>query len=123
MEKDKKTPLAKSFFFAFRGIFSVLRKERNFKIHLTASLVVVLLGLYLGLSRLEWLVITTIVFVILAAEIFNSALEGICDLLKSKLKLGYEETAFIRNASAGAVLVLAIASIILALIIFWPYIF
>ena len=122
MGETKKTSLVKSFLFAFGGISEAVKKERNLKIHLFATFLVILVGLVVGLTRFEWGLVTVVVSFILAAEVLNSAIEGICDLLKEKLNLGYEETTFIRNASAGAVLLLAIASVILALLIFLPYI-
>jgi len=77
--------------------------------------------LILGINRLEWLVIILIISAVLVAEILNSAIEEICNIIKRENHLDYQETKFIRNASAGAVLILAIASVIIGAIIFLPY--
>lgn len=114
----KKHSLLSTFSFAFNGIWQMIKEERNIKIHLVFALLAIILGLILGISKNEWLVLILIIFMVLAAEIFNSAIEEICDLLKEKLNLDYQETTTIRNISAGAVLLLAICSIILGLIIF-----
>lgn len=111
-----------TFGFAFTGIWQAIKEERNIKIHLFLALLAIVLGIVLGISKSDWLVLILIIFLVLAAEIFNSAIEEICDLLKEKLNLDYQATRNIRNISAGAVLVLAIGSVILGLIIFLPHI-
>jgi undecaprenol kinase len=120
---EKKNPFLKSFFFAFRGIFKVLKKERNIKIHLFFAVLAIFLGVVLKISFLSWAVILLTIGVVLSLEIVNSAVEGICNLLNEKLKLEYSETTFIRDASAGAVLVLAIISVFIGLLVFLPLIF
>ena len=50
MAGRKKAPLYKSFGYAFEGIFTCIRNERNMKIHCTAAVLVVIAGLILGLS-------------------------------------------------------------------------
>lgn len=116
--KVKKFPLLKSFKFAFSGIKQALKKERNLKIHFLAAFLVIFFGFVFGISRLEWLLIILLIGMVISAELFNSVVENLCDLLKKKLKLSYEETTFIRNASAGAVLVLAIVAFLIGFLIF-----
>lgn len=110
-----------AFPFAFSGIKKAVKKERNLKFHLLVALLIIIFGFVLKITRTEWLILVLIMAAVLSAEIFNSALEGICDLLKEENNLGYQRTKFIRDASAGAVLILALASVIIGLIIFLPY--
>lgn len=119
--KKEKHSLFSSFGFAFSGIYQAIKKERNLKIHLLVAILVSIAGFFFKISRFEWLIIILIISLVLSAEIFNSAIEGLCNLLKEKLNLGYSETTLIRNFSAGAVLILAISSVILGFIIFLPY--
>jgi len=121
MPATKKPSLSRPFSFAFSGIIEVIKTERNIKIHLFLATLAILLGLILGINRLEWLVIILIISAVLVAEILNSAIEEICNIIKRENHLDYQETKFIRNASAGAVLILAIASVIIGAIIFLPY--
>lgn len=120
MIETKKYSLFRSFVFALSGIFKAIKKERNIKIHLLVAILVVLAGAIAGLTKVEWLVIVLIIFAIFAAETFNSALEEMCDLLNGKLDLKYDETKLARNISAGAVLFLVFASVIIGLIVFLP---
>ena len=115
--------LSSSFDFAFSGIWQAIKKERNIKIHLAFTILVILAGLYFNIAKVEWLALIIIISLVLAAEIMNSSIEEICNLLKEKLNLGYDETTLIRNFSAGAVLILALGSVILGLLIFLPYLF
>jgi len=123
MEKTSKYSLASSFGFAFSGIWQAIKKERNIKIHLTFTILVILVGLYFNIAKVEWLALIIIISLVLAAEIMNSSIEELCNLLKEKLNLEFSETTLIRNFSAGAVLILALASVILGLLIFLPRLF
>jgi len=119
-KKSKHFPFYKSLTFAFKGIVQTIKKERNLKIHLGAATLAILLGLGLKISSFEWLVLVITISIVISAEIMNSAIEAICNLLRFKLNLAYLETYWIRNFSAGAVLTLAIGAIIIGLIIFSP---
>lgn len=121
MAEIKHYPLLQSFRFAFTGITEAIKAERNFKIHLVMALLAVLLGLIVGLTRIEWAIIVLVIFVILAAELFNSAIEGICNLLREENNLDYEKTRLVRDISAGTTLLLAIASVIIAIFVYLPY--
>jgi len=117
----KRPSLLSSLYFAFSGIKQVVKEERNFKIHLLATIFAIAAGVYFGISKTEWLVLILIISLVLSAEIFNSAIEGICNLLNKKLNLEFSETTAIRNFSAGAVLILAIGALFLGFLIFLPY--
>jgi diacylglycerol kinase len=123
MKNNKHHPLIESIRFAFSGTINVVKSERNIKIEIGIALITVILGMIVGLTKAEWLAIILIIFVILAAETFNSAVESVCNLLVDKLHLGYDETRTIRNISAAAPLILSIGSIIIGFIIFLPYFF
>jgi len=120
VEIKQKYNLFESLSFAFRGIGRSIKKERNLKIHLGATILAILLGLLLKISSVEWLILLIFIVLVIAGEIFNSSIEACCDLLRFKLNLSYYETYWIRNFSAGAVLVLAIGSLIAGIIIFLP---
>lgn len=53
MTEPKKPPITKSFGYAFEGIFTCIRRERNMKIHCVMAVLVVIAGLILGLSPIE----------------------------------------------------------------------
>ena len=92
------------------------------KIHLGILSVVVVGGIVLGISKIEWLIIILISSVVLAAEIFNAAIEQTCNYIDEQHNLKFGETKLARDMAAGAVWLLAIASILIGLLIFLPHI-
>jgi undecaprenol kinase len=109
----------KSFYYAFEGIKTAY-SQRNFKIHVFVAVIVVIFGEIVGLSSMEWIVISIMIATVISAEIFNSAIEEICNIITKKLELGYADTRNPRDLAAGAVLVTAICAFVIGLIIFIP---
>lgn len=108
-----------SFIPASQGIISGFG-ERNMKVHGIAAVVVVIGGLWLGLSQVEWLVILLMIALIWAGELVNTAVEELSNLVRDELKLGYEATRRARDVAAGAVLVRAVAVTAIGMFIFVP---
>lgn len=123
MDSLRNHSLQESIFFALLGIWQAVKTERNIKIELGFAAAVTLAGFLFGISKVEWLAIIIIVFAILSAEIFNSAIEGVCNLVRDEDHLGYQKTKLIRDIAAGAVMLLALGSVVLGLVIFLPYFF
>src|SRR5690349_18596854 len=69
-----------SFRHAFAGWWYMLRTQRNAWIHAIISTAVFVLGLWLGLSRIEWAIIILTVAMVWMAEFVNTALEAVVDL-------------------------------------------
>ena len=107
----------RSFSFAFAGIFAVLKTQHNFWIHLLAATIVILAGFVFGLTRMEWVIITLTIGFVLSAEIMNSAIEYLVDLLSPQHN---PKAGLIKDVAAAAVLVSAIAAAIVGLLIFIP---
>ena len=108
---------AKSFKYAFEGIFHVLINEPNFRIHIFATAIGVVLGLYLNISPLEWAVITLITAMVLTAEMINTVVENLMDHMFAD----YSDVAkVIKDLGAGYVLVNAIAALLIFIFIFLP---
>lgn len=110
----------KSFVYAFRGIGSFLRKEPNAWIHCTAMVTVTLLGWYFNITPTEWCVVVLCFGLVLMAEAFNTAIERLVNLVSPDF---HPIAGDIKDVSAGAVLITAIAAAIVGLIVFIPYLF
>ncbi|MBI2459059.1 MAG: diacylglycerol kinase family protein [Parcubacteria group bacterium] len=110
--------LFKSYTYAIKGLFKTFREEQNLKIQIFASLMVFILGIYFSLSRLEWAVLTLAVCLVLTAEITNSAVERVTDVLKPRINTYVKE---IKDIMAAAVLLSSIAAAIIGILVFWPY--
>lgn len=104
----------------YEGFKELFIKDKNFIIHLYCAVLVVVLGLLFNLSQVEWLFIVTAIFAVLITETINTAIEATVDLVTRD----YHPMAKIaKDISAFAVLLASIYAVIVATIIFLPYIF
>ena len=110
----------KSFSDAFRGIFLLVKSERNFQIHTVALIAVSIAGVYFGIESYEWVIIVLTSAVVMSLEGVNTALEKLCDEVTTERK---ESIRTIKDIAAGAVLIASIAAVIIAGFIFYKYIF
>ncbi len=106
-----------SFYFAFQGWFYVLRTQRNAWIHSIASLVVLALGFWLGLSRSEWALIILTIAIVWIAEFTNTALETLVDMTEPDM---HPLAKVSKDVSAAAVLVGACAAVVVGFLILGP---
>lgn len=110
----------RSFSYAFSGILEVLRGQHNFRIHLVIALLAVAAGFILEISLPEWALVILCIGVVLSAEIFNTAIELLVDVVAP----GFSEKAGkIKDLAAAAVLVCAAAALVAGTIIFLPRIY
>lgn len=119
MPGRKKNPLWKSFGYAFSGIWTGIRKERNMKIHCTALLLVVIAGMIVQLTVTEWCICIILCALVMSLELVNTAVEAVVDLVTEEKK---PLAKIAKDTAAGAVLIAAIASVIIGLLIFVPHI-
>lgn len=117
MHQPKKNPLYKSFGYAFAGILTGIRKERNMKIHCLAVLCVVCAGLFFRITVLEWCICLTLFGLILSLELVNTAVEAVVDLVTEEKK---PLAKIAKDTAAGAVLIAAIMAAIAGCVIFIP---
>jgi diacylglycerol kinase (ATP) len=97
----------------------LLRTQANARIHLLATVVVVILGLVTGLSTVEWALLAIAVSMVWAAEGLNSALEFLADHTAPEW---HESVGKAKDIAAGAVLLTAIGAVVIGLIVFLPHI-
>ena len=103
---------------ALDGLAVVFRSELNFKVHVFIFFLVLLLGFFFQIKTWEWMLVLFASAMVFSAEIFNTAIEKICDYIEPKMdpKIGR-----IKDISASAVLACAVFSAVLGLLIFIPY--
>lgn len=116
----RKPPIHKSFLNAFRGVFFMLTSERNFQLEVLALFINIFLIFYLKLSNIDTIFILIVCIGVLVAEIFNTAIEKICDIIQPEFD---KRIGFIKDISAGAVTLMAILSVIVGILVYWKYIF
>lgn len=107
----------RSFRFAGQGVVALFRYENNARFHAMAALLVVGVGAWLGLTPTEWAIILTQIGLVFMAEAVNTAVEKLCDVVSP----GHHPTIkAVKDMAAGAVLVLAIVSVLVGLLILGP---
>ena len=111
--------LINSFKYAIEGIISSFKTERNMKIHVLAMIIVIALGLFFKLNKVEWCFIIIAIASVISAELFNTAIESVVDMVSPERN---PKAKLAKDIAAGAVLVVAIGAAIIGFIIFGPQI-
>lgn len=110
----------KSVGFALKGALLLIRTEASIKIQLFIALVMTAIGFYFEISNTEWILQILAIALVMGVEGVNTAIEKICDFVHPEFdpKIG-----FIKDVSAGAVMLVSIGASICGLIIYLPKIF
>jgi diacylglycerol kinase (ATP) len=111
--------LVDSFRFAARGLAYFLRSERNARIHAAIVLAMVLAGLALGLQTWEWAAVLLAAGAVLAAELINTAVEALVDMVSPDWSA---TAATIKDLTAAAVLVTTMVAVVVGGVVFWPHV-
>jgi diacylglycerol kinase len=112
--------LIRSFAFAFAGLTAAFTGQPNFRIHTLVALLVVVLGFYVHITASEWIAIVLCIGVVGMAELFNTAVEGLVDLVSPQHQ---PLAGKAKDVAAAAVVVVVIASVVIGILIFWKYLF
>lgn len=107
-----------SFRCAFRGVGTLLSSQPNAWIHLLATLCAVGLGLWLGISRLEWCAVALAIALVWMAEALNTAFEFLCDAASPGCHPLVRKA---KDVAAAAVLLCAGGSVVIGLLVFGPH--
>ena len=105
----------KSFIYAFRGIVSAVKTQRNFRFHIVAMIYVIAFSLFYNLTKIEYMILTLVFVMVSSLELINTSLEKAVDICSPN----YSKLAEIsKDCAAGAVLVSAIGAIVIGILIF-----
>lgn len=99
------------------GIRQFIHREHNARIHLVATIGVVIAARVLSVSRMEAVVLAMVIGLVWVAEMINTCLEQTTDLISREKNPGIK---YIKDLAAGAVLVAAITAVVVGLFIFIP---
>ena len=120
MEEKEKFSLKKrikSFTYAFSGIIKSIKNEHNIRIHILLLIVAIIIAMMLKINYLEWCLLFIVIAMVITAELFNSAIEKLADIVNPDWN---KKVMLLKDYSAGAVLVTAIVSLIVGCLIFVP---
>jgi diacylglycerol kinase (ATP) len=105
--------------FAIEGILHGAKTQRHLRYHFFSAAIALFVSYILGVSKMEFIMISLAVILVLSAEMLNSAIESVVDLLSPQ----YSEKARVaKDLAAGAVFITAFGAAVLGYIILFPYI-
>lgn len=107
-----------SFKYALEGIVSALKEEPNLKFHFVIASLTIIAGIFFQISKIEWLIIIILIGLVFTIELTNTAIEVIVD---SFTAVEHPQAKLAKDISAGAVLIASLASLVVGIIIFLPY--
>lgn len=107
----------KSISYALAGLRRFVIREHNARIHLVATIIVIITALLVGVTRTEAAILAIVIGMVWVAEIINTCIEHLADHIT---KERHPEIKIVKDLAAGAVLIAAITAVIVALFIFIP---
>jgi diacylglycerol kinase len=106
-----------SFRHAFHGWIYVIHTQRNAWIHAIITILVVIMGLWLGLPAQDWATLVLVIAMVWSAEFLNTSIEAVVDLA-SPAHHPLAKTG--KDVGAAAVLIAAGAAVLVGLLILEP---
>ncbi|GAA4203399.1 diacylglycerol kinase family protein [Pedobacter jeongneungensis] len=119
-QKFSITDRIKSFKYAFNGLKLFFMTEHNGRVHLFAAIVAIGLSFYLKISGMEWIAILSVISAVFVAEILNSAVEKLADVVSPDY---HPKIKIVKDLAAAAVLVTAFLAVAVGVIVFIPKLF
>ncbi|WP_276359149.1 diacylglycerol kinase family protein [Daejeonella sp. H1SJ63] len=107
----------RGFYFAFSGLGYAFKTQRNFRVHCAAAVIVSVLSYYLNLNTSEWLWIIAAMAIVLIAELMNTSIETLVDLISPEYHV---KAGIAKDVAAAMVLLSAITALIIGAIILLP---
>lgn len=112
--------LFRSVKFAQAGLREAFFNHPNFRWQLALAAGAAGLGMVLGLSAAEWAILSLTFGLVLAAEMANSSIEAVVDLITQERRL---KAQIAKDLAAGMVFLSAVISVIVGILLFGPRIF
>jgi len=107
----------KSFKYAINGLKILILEEHNARLHLLATIIVIIAGVYFKISSVEWLIILLTIGFVFAMEAINSSIENLADFVSPNKHPLIKK---VKDLAAGGVLISAIIAFIIGGVIFIP---
>lgn len=106
--------------YAIKGAWLLLKHEPSIQVQFFVALAVTAAGFYYDITRTEWLFQVTAIGMVMATEGLNTALEAMADFVHPDF---HNKIGHIKDVAAGSVLIAAVAAVVIAAFIYYPYIF
>lgn len=116
---SKRGGLNKSFKYALTGLREAIQKEPNFQIHAAAGTTAIIVAAVIGVTRIEWTILTLTISIVLILELLNTTLEALVDIVSPH---HHDSAKLAKDVAAAAVMLGAVTSLIVGAVIFIPHI-
>lgn len=103
--------------YAFGGLITFFRTERNGQIQAIVAGVVVSLAALFNIRATEWLIVVLCIVMVWSFEMINTAIEKLCNVVHPDF---HPQIRVIKDVAAGAVLMAAVGSVVAGVVIFLP---
>ena len=104
-ERERDRRIIDSFNFAIEGLTAAIRNEKHMKVHIIASIIIVILAIVTNASKVEILIISLSVSFVIITELMNTSVEALVDMVSPER---HPLAKLAKDVAAGAVLVAAI---------------
>ena len=111
-----RNPFLSSFGFAVEGIRHAMTTQRNMKVHGATALLVIIAATVLGVGPTQWMFLLLAITLVLIAEMFNTAIEAVVDLVSLDI---HPLAKAAKDIAAGAVFITVAFAVIVGIIIFY----
>jgi len=111
--------ILKSHKIAIRGILKVYKTELTFRVQFWWGVIVLTQTFYWPIGEIKQLILVLVVFLMLLSEILNTTFEKLFDFMEQRYNT---HIGYLKDILAGGVLLMAITSVAIGIMIFWPYI-
>jgi diacylglycerol kinase (ATP) len=111
----RRPSIIESFNVAIEGLVHVLRTQRNMRIHFAVAVVVIILAVLVGVSRIELIVLLISIAFVLVAEMVNTAIEGAIDAATTSFD---PMAKLAKDIAAGAVLIASLNAVAVGYLVF-----
>lgn len=105
--------------YSFAGIRYLLKTEAHAQLQFFIAVLVIIAGIYFDISRMEWMMQLFCIALVLCTETLNTAIEKLADFVHPQF---HHKIGRIKDIAAGAVSFAALATLIIGILIYWPYV-
>lgn len=111
--------LLKSMKHALRGLFFVIKKEKNMQIHVVLAILAIILSFLMKLSLNEFIIVILLIFFVWLSELVNTIIELMLDYISPEFS---KEARLIKDVSAASVFVVSFGAMVIGILIFYSHV-
>ena len=109
----------KSFTYSIEGLKYAYKYEQSMMIHVIATILVIGANILFQVTGIEWLITIIAIGMVLSAELINTAIEAVVDLVTLEI---HPLAKIAKDCGSAATFVLAMMAAVIGCVIYIPYI-